>query len=227
MTYLKLTRSKILLICFLLSSLVLFSFPEIDLTVAHLFFREHFYLQRTWWEQALHHGVAIFLFSSMGLLLAVYAFNKAAKQHFCGVDGKKICYLFAVLALGAGLIVNAGLKDNFGRARPRDTQEFGAARQFTPAFVMTRECRKNCSFSSGDSAGAFFSLALAMAFGRKRSMFLASMAFGIAVSISRMASGAHFFSDTVVSFFIMLIVSDVLFHYMLAPKPATSTSSAG
>jgi lipid A 4'-phosphatase len=162
----------------------------------------------------------------MGLVLAVYAFNKLAKKQLCGVDGKKICYLFAVLALGAGLIVNAGLKDHFGRARPRDTQEFGASRHFTPPFVLSRECRKNCSFSSGDAAGAFFSLALAMAFGRRRALFLASIAFGVAVSFSRMASGAHFFSDTVVSFFIMLIVSDVLFHYMLAPKLAPSTSPA-
>jgi membrane-associated PAP2 superfamily phosphatase len=57
-------------------------------------------------------------------------------------------------------------------------------------------------------------------------MFLASIAFGIAVSISRMAAGAHFFSDTIVSFFIMFIVSDVLFHYMLAPKSVPSASPA-
>lgn len=224
MTYLKLARSRILLLCFVVSSLVLISFPEIDLKIAHLFFDKHFYLQQTWWEQGLHHGVGIFLVVSVILLLTIYAFNKFAKKQFCGVDGKKVCYLLAVLAIGAGLIVNAGLKDHFGRARPRDTQEFGASRQFTPAFVMSRECRKNCSFASGDTAAAFFSLALAMAFGRKRRFFLASIAFGVAVSISRMASGAHFFSDTVVSFFIMFIVSDVLFHYMLAPKPVPSAS---
>jgi hypothetical protein len=33
-----------------------------------------------------------------------------------------------------------------------------------------------------------------------------------------MAAGAHFLSDTVVSFFLMLIVADVLHHYMLLPK---------
>jgi lipid A 4'-phosphatase len=226
MTYLKLTRSKILLACFVISSLALVMFPEIDFGVARLFFKGHFYLQQTWWEQGLHHGVGIFLVVSVSLVVAIYTFNKATRRSLGGVDGKKVCYLLLVLALGAGLIVNAGLKDHFGRARPRDTQEFGAAKQFTPAFVVSHECRKNCSFSSGDTAAAFFSLALVMAFGRKRSMFVASLVFGIAVSISRMASGAHFFSDTVVSFFIMFIVSDVLFHYMLAPKPVASANYA-
>jgi len=226
MTYLKLTRSKILLACFAIASLLLVSFPEIDIGVAGLFFKSHFYLQQTWWEQALHHGVAIFLIVSVCSVVAIYGFNKIARKTVWGVTGKKVCYLLLVLALGAGLIVNAGLKDHFGRARPRDTTEFGATRQFTPPFVLSHECRKNCSFPSGDTAGAFFSLALVMAFGRKRSLFVASMVFGIAVSISRMASGAHFFSDTVTSFFIMFIVADVLFHYMLAPKQMLSASHA-
>jgi len=35
------------------------------------------------------------------------------------------------------------------------------------------------------------------------------------VSFCRIASGAHFLSDTVVSFFVMLIVADVLHHYLV------------
>ena len=46
-------------------------------------------------------------------------------------------------------------------------------------------------------------------------MFLAGLALGILVSLSRISSGAHFFSDTVVSFFVMLIVADVLFFYLI------------
>jgi membrane-associated PAP2 superfamily phosphatase len=53
-----------------------------------------------------------------------------------------------------------------------------------------------------------------MALSRKRAMFVAGIGLGSLVSLSRVASGAHFFSDTVVSFFVMLIVADVLYHYM-------------
>ena len=45
-------------------------------------------------------------------------------------------------------------------------------------------------------------------------MFVAAIGLGIVVSLSRIAVGAHFFSDTVVSFFVMLITADVLYHYM-------------
>jgi lipid A 4'-phosphatase len=116
------------------------------------------------------------------------------------------------------------LKDNFGRARPRDIEEFGGSKHFTPAFVISRECNTNCSFSSGDAAGGFFSLALVMALSRRRRMLAAAAAFGALVSLSRVASGAHFFSDTVASFFVMLIVADVLYYFMFLPEPAVATA---
>jgi lipid A 4'-phosphatase len=219
MTYLKLTRARLLLVCLLIASAVLLRFPAIDLYIAGMFFDGRFYMQGQWWEQALHHGVGMFLYASAAVVIAVYAFNRIAKTELLGLDGSKVLYLLLVLAVGAGLVVNTTLKDNFGRARPRDVQEFGGPKQFTPAFVVSDQCTTNCSFSSGDAAGAFFSMALAMVFGRRRAVFIASLLFGAAVSISRMAAGAHFFSDVVVSFFVMLITADVLYHYMLLPKP--------
>lgn len=224
MTYLKLSRAKVILVCFLASSLVLLRFPAIDIAASGMFFDGRFYLQGQWWERALHHGVSAFLCASTVLVLAVYAFNKIARAALWDIDGKKVLYLLLVLALDAGLLVNVALKDNFGRARPRNIAEFGGTRQFTPAFVLAHECRVNCSFSSGDTAGAFFSLPLAMAFGRRRAMFLASGAFGGAVSIARLACGAHFLSDIIVSFFLMLIVADVLYHYMLLPRAAARSA---
>jgi lipid A 4'-phosphatase len=220
MTYLKLTRAKIILVCFLIASAVLLRFPGIDLYFAGMFFNGRFYLQKQWWEQALHHGVSIFLYVSTALIVGIYAFNRITKSDFWGINGSKVLYLLLVLAIGAGLLVNATFKDNFGRARPRDVQQFGGHKLFTPAFVVAGECSTNCSFSSGDAAGAFFSLSLAMAFGRKRIFLLTAVLFGCAVSISRMAAGAHFFSDVLVSFFVMLITADVLHHYLLVPKPA-------
>jgi lipid A 4'-phosphatase len=219
MTYLKLTRARVILLCFLIASAVVLRFPDIDLYIAGMFFNGSFYMQGQWWEQALHHGVGLCLYAATAVVIALYAFNRIAGAKVWGIDGPKVLYLLLVLAVGAGLLVNTTLKDNFGRARPRDVQEFGGPKQFTPAFVVSDQCSTNCSFSSGDAAGAFFSLSLAMVFGRRRILFIASLLFGAAVSISRMAAGAHFFSDILVSFFVMLITADVLYHYMLLPKP--------
>lgn len=220
MTYLNSTRARIILASFLLCSLIFVSFPAIDISVSKLFFHNGFYSQQQWWEQLLHRGVGYFLGGSILTVLAIYVFNKFTRKKVGAVDGKKVGYLLLVVILGAGVLVNAVFKDNFGRARPRDTEIFGGSKQFTPAFMIANQCDTNCSFVSGDTAAAFFSLALVMAFRRRRAMVAASLVFGAAVSFARLASGAHFLSDVVTASFVMLIVSDVLYHYMLWPGRA-------
>ncbi len=218
-SYLKQKRGRLILVCFAIASLLLSQFPAVDLQISGIFFDHGFPLKKQWWPGWLHEGVTWFLWLSMASVVALYVVNTAWKRNLCGVDGKKVCYLFLVLILGAGLIVNVVLKDHFGRARPRDVAEFGGSKLFTPAFVLSGECDNNCSFSSGDVAGACFSLALVMALSRRRSMLAAGVGFGAVVSFARVATGAHFFSDTVVSFFVMLIVADVLYHYIFLPEP--------
>ena len=218
MSYLKLRRGQIILACFLISSVLFSQFPAIDIHISRIFFDAGFRVKDEWWQTFFREGMVYFLYLSMSSVVGVYVFNRLSKRKLYGVDGKKVCYLFLVLILGAGLIVNAVFKDNFGRARPRDTEEFGGSKRFTPAFVVSRECDTNCSFSSGEGAAAFFSLALAKALSRKRAILVASLGLGSLVSLSRVAAGAHFFSDTVVSFFVMLIVTDVLYYYMVLPE---------
>lgn len=214
MYYLRLRRSRIILASFGILSVLLTAFPAVDLVVSKSFFHGSFQ-QTLWWQRLLHVGVTWFIAVSMLLVVALYAWNRLAKRNLCRVDGKRVVYLFLVLIIGAGLIVNVVFKDHFGRARPRDVAEFGGSKVFTPPFVMSNECTTNCSFSSGDGAAAFFSMALALALTRKRRLFAAALAIGALVSYARISAGAHFFSDTVVSFFVMLIVADVLHYYMV------------
>jgi lipid A 4'-phosphatase len=214
MHYLKLRRSRIIVGAFLIFSLLIAAFPGIDLSISRLFFHGGAFAQDPW-ERLVHEGLTYFLWISLSAVIAVYLHNRLLKRNVCSIDGKRVLYLLFVLIVGAGLIVNAGLKDNFGRARPKDIAEFGGTRQFTPAYVISGECTTNCSFSSGDAAGGFFSLALALALSRRRAIFVAAAAVGVVVSLARIASGAHFFSDTVVSFFVMLIVADSAYFYMV------------
>ena len=215
MSYFKLRRSRIILGTFVTFAAIAMLLPSVDLQVSALFFDGAAFPRDRWWQELQKDGLTALLALSMVGVTAIYAWNRLLKQDVGKIDGRKVAYLFLVMIIGAGLIVNAGLKNNVGRARPRDVAEFGGARQFTPAFVPSNECRTNCSFSSGDAAGGFFAIALVTALSRRRAWYLAAGAFGVVISVSRLASGAHFFSDTVVSFFIMLIVSDALAHYLL------------
>lgn len=215
MGYLKRGRSQVILGSFLLFSLVVAVFPTIDISISRLFYQGGFPRDQ-WWQAFLHDSLNWFLGLSLGSVTAIYAINRIFKRRFFAIDGKRVAYLFLVLIIGAGLIVNWTLKDNFGRARPRDVAEFGGHKTFTPAFVISRECRTNCSFSSGDAAGGFFSLALVFALARRRrAALVAGLAIGAVESMARISSGAHFFSDTGVSFFVMLITADVLYYYLV------------
>jgi lipid A 4'-phosphatase len=219
-SYLRLRRSRTLLACFLLSSVVLVTFAHVDLSIAALFYDGGFYMARQGWTRLLHEAVTWFIVGSLASVAGIWLFNRFARKSLFGIDGRKLAYLLMVLVLGAGLIVNVILKDNFGRARPRDVEEFGGSLHFTPAFIMGSECDRNCSFASGDAAGAFFALAFVLASSRRRALFAAGIGFGVLVSAARVASGAHWFSDTVVSFFVMLIVADVLHYQMFEFSPA-------
>ena len=228
-SYLRLRRSRTLLTCFLLSSVLLATFSHIDLGIAALFYDGGFYMARQGWARALHGSIPWFIIASLAAVAGIYVFNRLARRDLLGIDGRKLVYLLLVLVLGAGLIVNAILKDNFGRARPRDVEEFGGTLQFTPAFVVSSACDYNCSFASGDAAGAFFGIAFVLASGRRRAASAAGIGFGVLVSVARIASGAHWFSDTVISFFVMLIVADTLHYqmFLFGPAAAEAVSDVG
>jgi lipid A 4'-phosphatase len=218
MGYLKRGRSQVILACFVLFSLVVALFPAIDLGISRLFYDGGFPRDQ-WWQALLHDSLNWFLGLSLGSVVALYAVNRAFGKNIGNIDGRRVVYLFLVLIIGAGLIVNWTLKDNFGRARPRDIAEFGGHKTFTPAFVVSHECRTNCSFSSGDAAGGFFAIALVFALARRRrAALVAGLAVGGIESLARISSGAHFFSDTGVSFFVMLITADVLYYYVVMTR---------
>ena len=140
MSYLKLRHAQLILACFLISSLLFVKFPGIDLGTSRLFFDHGFYLTgqwKSWFQDSLRYFLWLSVFSVAGL----YVFNRLKKRNLFGIDLKKLVYLLLVLILGAGLIVNGILKEDFGRARPRDIVEFGGSKIFTPAFVSQSRMR--------------------------------------------------------------------------------------
>src|SRR5512134_507936 len=139
MSYLKHRRARVILGCFLIASLLLVQFSGIDLRVSRMFFDHGFDLDGQW-KTLIQGSVTYFLCLSLASVVALYLYNRLTKRNVCGVNGRKVAYLFLVLSLGTGVVVNGVFKEEFGRARPREIVEFGGSKQFTPAFVISHEC---------------------------------------------------------------------------------------
>ena len=109
---------------------------------------------------------------------------------------------FVALAaiVGPWLLTNAVFKEHWGRPRPRELTEFGAAQTFVPLGRPGFEF-KGRSFPSGHSAMAFFPLALFFVAASRERWRAAGIALaiglvlGLAVGSARVMEGAHFPSD--------------------------------
>ncbi len=134
----------------------------------------------------------------------------------------RLALAFIVLAgaLGPGLVVNSGFKDNWQRARPYQVQAFGGTQQFTRAAVMTDQCDNNCSFVSGHVACGFFLVSLMLVDRKRRILWgVAGVASGLTIGFARMADGAHWFSDVLWAGPITLLTSWVVWRVVLRIYP--------
>lgn len=129
------------------------------------------------------------------------------------------------LAIGAGILTHFVLKDHWQRPRPKQVELFGGTEPFRPFYQPNFFAEGQFkSFPSGHSTMGFcfFSLAIyARREGRKGlligSLFLA-MGLGICLSITRIAQGGHFFSDTFVSACLMWITAATCDWFLYRPS---------
>jgi lipid A 4'-phosphatase len=135
------------------------------------------------------------------------------------ISGRAILFLIATLALAPGLMVNVLLKDHWGRPRPIDVTQFGGTQHFAAWWDPRGDCPNNCSFVSGDVAGAFWTIApAALAPPPWRALaYGAALAFGVGMGTMRVMAGGHFASDAifagVFTFMIIWIVHGLIFRW--------------
>jgi lipid A 4'-phosphatase len=196
---------------FLVSSIIFISFPQIDLEVASLFFDgKSFPLNGSLMEDILYHSVKPLIITFALSSLAIFIYNYVKKKNLLGINSKAMLFIVLFLTIAPALIVNTTLKENWGRARPAQTINFGGDKKFTPAFIPSNQ--GGYSFSSGHSAAAFSLLGFALLAKRRQKFFITTVIiYGTLVSLARMAAGGHFFSDVVTSFFIVYISTHVLY----------------
>jgi lipid A 4'-phosphatase len=205
-------------LAFFTLSLIFIFFSQIDLFVANLFYDgKTFPANHTILEEFFYYSVKPILLTFVSFTLLVFIYNFFTKKNILNINAKVLLYLFLSLAIAPGLIVNVTLKENWGRARPAQTTNFGGTKEFTPAFMPSNQ--NGYSFSSGHTAAAFSLMAFAL-LARKRQKTWLSLVFsyGILVSIARMASGGHFLSDVVTSFFLVYIFT-YIFYGLIFKEP--------
>lgn len=117
-------------------------------------------------------------------------------------------FLLAGLVLGPGVLVNAVLKDNWGRPRPVTVEAFGGDDPYVPVWYVSDHCATNCSFVSGEGSASFWLLSLALlAPARWRlGVVVGLMPICLALSANRVAFGGHFLSDTLLAWGLTLLV---------------------
>jgi lipid A 4'-phosphatase len=115
------------------------------------------------------------------------------------ISGRAILFLMATMALGPGLLVNVALKEHWARPRPIDVAQFGGDQHFVAWWDPRGDCPGNCSFVSGDVAGAFWTIApAALTPPPWRALaYAGAFALGTAMAAFRMMAGGHFPSDTI------------------------------
>jgi lipid A 4'-phosphatase len=180
-------------------------FPGLDLAAAALFHRpgEGFPLADSWFALAFFHGINGLKWAAMIGLPALAVLGAAQGRLPFGLSWKAFAVVAATLVVGPALIVNAVLKDHWGRARPGQIERFGGDKAFTPVLARAAECRRNCSFPAGHPALIFaagFAVAALLQRRRdRRRAVAATLGLGALAGLGRMMQGGHFASDVVAS----------------------------
>ncbi len=203
-------------------------FAGIDLWFTGLFWNgtDGFFLRDTWWARTLYQVIPILSYSVVGIALIGLIVNAVRRRPLGPWRSRVFLYLIAVVAIGPGLVVNVVFKDHWGRARPRDVVEFGGTKAFTPAFVISDQCPKNCSFVAGHPSMAFAMVALVLVAAsrrhRRRAWLIALVvAMGMVVGFGRIVQGGHFLSDVIFSAIFTVAVAVGLYRlFGLEPVPS-------
>lgn len=119
-------------------------------------------------------------------------------------DWRKPCLVVVLTAvLAAGLLVNAILKQYWGRPRPSQTIEYGGQWEYRPIFPPGTP-GQGASFPCGHCTMGFVFLATAAFYRRSKPLAVTGVATGLVLgtllSAARVVQGAHFTSDTIWSF---------------------------
>ena len=197
--------------------LLFFLFPNLDIHFSKLFFyEEKFISEKHIFIKNLRSFLKDFMIviSVFSLLLIVAGLLFKKKVFFLKSRTKLILLGFIVgPVIGCGLIANFYFKDNWGRARPINIQEFGGDKIYAKPFIISDQCKKNCSWIGGEASAAF-SFITGTIILKNPIYLIINLIFGIVVSLCRIAMGGHFLSDNIFAMIFMIYLA-ILYKYFV------------
>ncbi len=219
-------KTKINLAIFALVSLFFFAVPQVDLYVTSLFYDAEqggFYLNENGFVQVIYAA-----FKHMPKLLLPVMFIiliLGIKLDWFKARRKMTAFALITLLVGPGIIVHTVFKDNWDRARPRAVEMFGGDKEFSPAWVISDQCERNCSFVSGHAAMGFYFMILGWLL-RSRKWFYIGLGIGVVVGAMRVFQGGHFISDSILAGFMVYWTIWLVAKWMKVPGPDDSEFDA-
>jgi membrane-associated phospholipid phosphatase len=202
----------------LLAVTPVFWLTDLDLQVARWFLdADAGVLHDRWYWKAAYKlpHVLVPAWILAGLVLLLVAWRKPLQRHLWRFG----LFLLLAIALGPGLVVNAVLKDHWGRPRPVQTVALGGEHPYAPPWQKGPSGRGK-SFPSGHVSVPALFLGLALVLRRRRwagFLWAGALAATAWVGCVRMLAGGHYLSDVLWSAGLVFLVSAGL-QRLLRPR---------
>ncbi len=206
---------------FAVCSAVFVLYSEIDLIVSRWFYDPvagGFYFNNYTFVQVIYDcfkHLPKLLLPALVLFLIV-----SIKLAWCKNQRKLCSFALIALLIGPGLIVHTVFKDSWDRARPRHIVEFGGTKEFSPAWVISDQCERNCSFVSGHAAMGFYFMILGWLLNSRKWLY-AGIGIGALVGMIRVFQGGHFISDSILAGFVVYWSFWLMAKWMKIPEPGS------
>ncbi|WP_139976642.1 MULTISPECIES: phosphatase PAP2 family protein [Brucella/Ochrobactrum group] len=198
--------THLLAIIILAASFSLVVFPSVDLTISRFFANEHgFPLSENPFLKAVRDINRQGLIYFLPVMLLAMSLHWALPRKYAFCPPHKALFVLLSFLLGP-LITVQFLKVAIGRARPRDIIEFGGTADFSPVWQYAAACTHNCSFPSGEAAVAVATLSLVVFVPAQWRSLATILAVPVLffISFNRVLFGAHFLSDVIVAWSLVL-----------------------
>jgi lipid A 4'-phosphatase len=124
------------------------------------------------------------------------------------IPGRAVVFVALTFLLGPGMLVNVMLKEYWSRPRPAEVVEFGGDKAFVPWWDPRGGCEQNCSFVSGETSTATWTLAAAILIpGVMGTVAIGTaLAYTLAMAVMRLIVGGHFFTDVAFAILFTLLL---------------------
>jgi membrane-associated PAP2 superfamily phosphatase len=207
------------------------AYPQFDLDISALFYKPDKHSFVTWyndWYDYARDAASVVITLIVAPAFVAVAGKLIAPRRPMLIAGRAAVFLIVTIALGPGVLANGVLKQHSARMRPESITQFGGTGQFTPWWDFRGPCGDNCSFIAGEPSGAFWTLApAALAPPQWRVLaYAGALSFGLAMSVLRIAGGAHFFTDCVFAGVLMFLLAWIVHGLIYRWRPTRITDAA-